>query len=119
MNEGNYQVILCERGIRTFETATRNTLDLSAVAVIKKTCHLPIIVDPSHGTGKWRMVKPMAYAAVAAGADGLMMEMHPNPAKALSDGPQSLTPENYREVMEGVHKLSQFLKDSGLAIDTL
>lgn len=119
MSEGNHDVVLCERGIRTYETYTRNTLDLSAVAATKHLSHLPIIVDPSHGTGKWRMVKPMAYAAVAAGADGLMMEMHPNPAKALSDGPQSLTPENYREVMEGVHKLSQFLKDSGLAIDTL
>ncbi len=111
MNEGNPNVVLCERGIRTYETYTRNTLDLSAVAAVKHLSHLPIIVDPSHGTGKWRMVKPMAFAAIAAGADGLMMEVHPNPAKALSDGPQSLTPENYREIMDGIKKLSRFMKD--------
>ena len=87
LNEGNPNVIFCERGIRTYETYTRNTLDLSAVAAIKHLSHLPIIVDPSHGTGKWRFIKPMALAAVACGADGLIMEMHPNPAKALSDGP--------------------------------
>ncbi len=110
MNEGNPNVVLCERGIRTYETYTRNTLDLSAVAAVKHLSHLPIIVDPSHGTGKWRMVKPMAFAAIAAGADGLMIEVHPNPAKALSDGPQSLTPENYQEVMAGVQKLSAFMK---------
>mgnify|MGYP003590524016 CR=1 FL=1 len=119
MNEGNQNVILCERGIRTYETYTRNTLDLSAVAAVKHLSHLPIIVDPSHGTGKWRMVKPMAFAAVACGADGLIMEMHPNPAKALSDGPQSLTPENYLELMDGVKKLYGFLHESGLAIDNL
>ena len=96
MNEGNHNVILCERGIRTYETYTRNTLDMSAVAAVKHLSHLPIIVDPSHGTGKWRMVKPMSFAAIAAGADGLIIEVHPNPAKALSDGPQSLTPENYK-----------------------
>ncbi len=110
MNAGNPNVVLCERGIRTYETYTRNTLDLSAVAAVKHLSHLPIIVDPSHGTGKWRMVKPMAFAAIAAGADGLMMEVHPNPAKALSDGPQSLTPENYAEVMRGVQKISAFMK---------
>ena len=110
MNEGNPNVILCERGIRTYETYTRNTLDLSAVAAVKHLSHLPIIVDPSHGTGKWRMVKPMALAAIAAGADGLIMEMHPNPAKALSDGPQSLTPEHYYDAMRGIHKLARFLK---------
>ena len=114
MNEGNPNVILCERGIRTYETYTRNTLDMSAVAAVKHLSHLPIIVDPSHGTGKWRMVRPMAYAAIAAGADGLMMEMHPNPAKALSDGPQSLTPEHYREVMAGVAKLAAFMKKENL-----
>ena len=119
MNEGNQNVILCERGIRTYETYTRNTLDLSAVAAVKHLSHLPIVVDPSHGTGKWRMVKPMAFAAVACGADGLIMEMHPNPAKALSDGPQSLTPENYLELMAGVKKLYAFLQESGLAIDHL
>jgi 3-deoxy-7-phosphoheptulonate synthase len=114
MNEGNPNVILCERGIRTYETYTRNTLDLSAVAAVKHLSHLPIIVDPSHGTGKWRMVKPMAFAAIAAGADGLMMEVHPNPAKALSDGPQSLTPENYYEVMNGVKKLAGFMSREGI-----
>ena len=115
MNEGNPDVVLCERGIRTYETYTRNTLDLSAVAAVKHLSHLPIIVDPSHGTGKWRMVQPMAYAAIAAGADGLMIEMHPNPAKALSDGPQSLTPEQFERVMNGVRKLSSFLREEGLA----
>ena len=114
MNEGNPNVVLCERGIRTYETYTRNTLDLSAVAAVKHLSHLPIIVDPSHGTGKWRMVKPMAFASIAAGADGLMMEVHPNPAKALSDGPQSLTPENYYEVMAGVKKLSGFMAREGI-----
>ena len=111
MSEGNPNVVFCERGIRTYETYTRNTLDMSAIAAIKHLSHLPIIVDPSHGTGKWRMVKPMALAAIAAGADGLMMEVHPNPAKALSDGSQSLTPDNYRDVMSGVKKLSKFLKE--------
>ena len=115
MNEGNPDVVLCERGIRTYETYTRNTLDLSAVAAVKHLSHLPIIVDPSHGTGKWRMVQPMAYAAIAAGADGLMIETHPNPAKALSDGPQSLTPEHFERVMNGVRKLSSFLREEGLA----
>ncbi|WP_416196600.1 3-deoxy-7-phosphoheptulonate synthase [Selenomonas sp.] len=115
MNEGNPDVVLCERGIRTYETYTRNTLDLSAVAAVKHLSHLPIIVDPSHGTGKWRMVQPMAYAAIAAGADGLMIEMHPNPAKALSDGPQSLTPEHFERVMNGVRKLSAFLREEELA----
>ena len=114
MNEGNPNVILCERGIRTYETYTRNTLDLSAVAAVKHLSHLPIIVDPSHGTGKWRMVKPMAFAAIAAGADGLMMEVHPNPAQALSDGPQSLTPKNYYEVMNGVKKLAGFMSREGI-----
>ena len=115
MNEGNPDVVLCERGIRTYETYTRNTLDLSAVAAVKHLSHLPIIVDPSHGTGKWRMVQPMAYAAIAAGADGLMIEMHPNPAKALSDGPQSLTPEHVERVMNGVKKLSAFLREEQIA----
>lgn len=114
MNAGNPNVVLCERGIRTYETYTRNTLDLSAVAAVKHLSHLPIIVDPSHGTGKWRMVKPMALAAIAAGADGLMMEVHPNPARALSDGPQSLTPEHYRNVMNAVTKLAKFMRDENL-----
>ena len=114
MNAGTTDVILCERGIRTYEIYTRNTLDLSAVAAVKHLSHLPIIVDPSHGTGKWRMIKPMAFAAIAAGADGLMMEVHTNPARALSDGSQSLTPENYFEVMNGVQKLSKLMRDEKL-----
>ena len=99
LTEGNPDVILCERGIRTFETATRNTLDLSAVPVIKHLSHLPIIVDPSHGVGTRRFVAPMARAAVAAGADGIMIEIHPNPDKALSDGPQSLNFEEFGLLM--------------------
>jgi 3-deoxy-7-phosphoheptulonate synthase len=99
LTEGNPDVILCERGIRTFETATRNTLDLSAVPVIKHLSHLPIIVDPSHGVGNRRFVSAMARAAVAAGADGIMVEIHPNPDKALSDGPQSLTFEEFGLLM--------------------
>ena len=95
MAEGNPNVVLCERGIRTFETATRNTLDLSAVPVIKNKSHLPIIVDPSHGTGVREYVAPMARAAIASGCDGLMIEVHPEPSKALSDGPQSLTLEQF------------------------
>ena len=102
MNEGNYNVILCERGIRTFETYTRNTLDLGAVAVAKNLSHLPIIVDPSHGTGHWKLVRPMSRAAIAAGADGLMIEVHPKPDEAMSDGKQSLTPENFQALMDEV-----------------
>lgn len=102
MAAGNPDVILCERGIRTFENYTRNTLDLSAVPAIKHLSHLPIIVDPSHGTGKWRMVQSMSLAAVAAGADGLIIEVHPDPSAAVSDGPQSLNPENYRSLMENL-----------------
>ena len=92
-------IVLCERGIRTYETSTRNTLDLSAVPVIRKKSHLPIIVDPSHATGEYSYVPPLAKAAVAAGADGLMIEVHPCPEKALSDGPQSLTFENFDRLM--------------------
>lgn len=104
---GNHRVILCERGIRTFESYTRNTLDLSAVAVVKKLSHLPVIVDPSHGTGKWWLVQPMAMAAIAAGADGLMVEVHPNPGEALSDGQQSLTPENFRLLVARIRDVSK------------
>jgi 3-deoxy-7-phosphoheptulonate synthase len=96
---GNPNVVLCERGIRTFEKATRNTLDLSAVAVVKELSHLPVVVDPSHGTGKRSLVLPMALAAIAAGADGLLVEMHPNPDRALSDGPQSITPAGFKDLM--------------------
>ena len=104
--QGNYNVILCERGIRTFETATRFTLDLSAVPVIKGLSHLPIIVDPSHGTGHWYMVESMAKAAIAAGADGLAIEVHPTPEKALSDGPQSLKPAKFNKIMAEVKKIA-------------
>ncbi len=109
MAGGNEQVILCERGIRTFETYTRNTLDLSAVPALREMTHLPIVVDPSHATGIARMVEPMALAAVAAGADGLMIEVHNNPSKALCDGAQSLTPEQFARVAEKVHKIQQAL----------
>jgi len=110
LSEGNDRVILCERGIRTFETATRNTLDLSAVPVLRHKTHLPVIVDPSHGTGHWRYVAPMCFAAVAAGADGIMVEVHPQPDKAESDGPQSLKPEKFSAMME---KLREFARVSG------
>jgi len=106
MSGGNYQVILCERGIRTFETYTRNTLDLSAVAVVKQMSHLPVVVDPSHGTGHWRYVAPMARAAVAAGADGVMIEVHPRPEEAFCDGPQSLTVENFRLLMNDLNRVA-------------
>lgn len=109
-NEGNFNIIFCERGIRTYETYTRNTLDLSAITAIKHLSHLPIMVDPSHGTGKWRMVEPMSMAAIAAGADALMVEVHPNPAQAMSDGPQSLNPENYIQLMSRISKLAEFMK---------
>jgi 3-deoxy-7-phosphoheptulonate synthase len=107
MSEGNYEVILCERGIRTFEDATRNTLDLSVVPLIKRLSHLPVIVDPSHGTGKWDLVPPMALAAVAAGADGIMVEVHPRPEEALSDGPQALLPATFSRLMSDLDKLAQ------------
>jgi 3-deoxy-7-phosphoheptulonate synthase len=100
--QGNRQVMLCERGIRTFETYTRNTMDISAIPIIKKLSHLPIIADPSHGTGKWHLVTPVSLAAVAAGADGLMVEVHPSPEHALKDGAQSLTFENFQQLMAQV-----------------
>lgn len=105
MAGGNEKVILCERGIRTFETATRNTLDLASIPLLKTMTHLPIIVDPSHATGIAHLVKPMAMAATAAGADGLMIEVHNNPAAALCDGAQSLTPEAFADVMDAVNKI--------------
>lgn len=104
--KGNYSVLLCERGIRTFETATRNTLDLNAIPVIKRLSHLPIIVDPSHGTGAWDLVTPMSLAAVAAGADGIMVEVHQNPSAALSDGFQSLKFEVFRTLMDRIRALA-------------
>lgn len=107
MAQGNEQVMLCERGIRTFETITRNTLDLSAVPVVKRLSHLPIIVDPSHGTGKWYLVPSMMLAAVASGADGLIVEVHPNPDHALSDGSQSLTFENFSAAMPKLARVAE------------
>jgi 3-deoxy-7-phosphoheptulonate synthase len=106
LSEGNYNVILCERGIRTFEDFTRNTLDLSAVPALKSLTHLPVIVDPSHATGKWDLVAPMALAAVAAGADGLMVEVHPKPEDALSDGPQALVPKRFARLMADLATLA-------------
>ena len=106
---GNEQIILCERGIRTYETFTRNTLDLSAVAAVKELSHLPIVVDPSHGTGRWEMVRPMARAAVAAGCDGLIIEVHPHPEVALSDGDQSLTPKNFNALMDEVKQFGALM----------
>lgn len=106
MISGNQQVILCERGIRTFETYTRNTLDLAAVPVVKHLSHLPVIVDPSHALGKWRFVQPMARSAVAAGADGLLIEVHPNPSQAVCDGPQSITPERFGIIMDEIRKFA-------------
>jgi 3-deoxy-7-phosphoheptulonate synthase len=106
LKQGNYDVILCERGIRTFETMTRNTLDLGSIPLIKRLTHLPIIVDPSHGTGDRASVPALARAAVAMGADGLMVEVHPQPDKALSDGPQSLTPEAFSELMRSVRAIA-------------
>jgi 3-deoxy-7-phosphoheptulonate synthase len=106
LSGGNYDLILCERGIRTFETYTRNTMDISAIPVLKKLTHLPVFADPSHGVGKRDLVPPMALASVAAGADGLLMEMHPNPDKAMSDGAQSLFPEQLEKLMEQLRRLA-------------
>jgi 3-deoxy-7-phosphoheptulonate synthase len=106
LSQGNYNVILCERGIRTFETSTRNTLDLNAIPVIKKNTHLPVIVDPSHGIGIWDKVQPMAMASVACGADGVMIEVHSHPEQALSDGFQSLTPANFRKLLNKLNQLA-------------
>ena len=110
LNEGNEKVILCERGIRTFEPYTRNTVDIGAVPLIKHLSHLPIIVDPSHATGKWYMVPPVARAAIAAGADGIMVEVHQDPDRALSDGKQSLTPENFRKMIKELEDLAHLGK---------
>lgn len=109
MNEGNYNIILCERGIRTFETYTRNTLDLSSIPAVKELSHLPVIADPSHGTGRWRMVTPMSRAAIAAGADGIIVEVHPCPKAALSDGPQSLNFDTFSELMGDIRKIAGIL----------
>ena len=108
MNAGNSNIILCERGIRTFENSTRNTLDLSAIPVLKKKTHLPVIVDPSHGTGNAKLVPPMALAAVAAGADGLMIEVHNMPQEALSDGPQAMTPVEFDNLVQMIKNILPF-----------
>jgi 3-deoxy-7-phosphoheptulonate synthase len=109
LSHGNRDVILCERGIRTYETATRNTFDVNAIPLVKRLSHLPIIGDPSHATGKWQLVEPVGLAAVAAGADGLMIEVHPNPDHALSDGAQSLTPKNFTQLVEKTAKVAAAL----------
>ena len=107
MASGNPNIILCERGIRTFESYTRNTLDLQAIPVVKKLTHLPIVIDPSHAGGKWWLVEPMAKASVAGGADGLMIEVHNDPEKALCDGPQSLRPEKYEKLLKQISKIAE------------
>lgn len=107
LSHGNNRVILCERGIRTFEQYTRNTLDISAVPLLKQLSHLPVVVDPSHATGKWELVEPVSRAAVAAGADGLIIEVHPHPEKALSDGAQSLKPARFAALMEGLRPVAE------------
>ena len=109
LKEGNKDVILCERGIRTFETVTRNTLDISSIPAVKNFSHLPIIVDPSHATGVRELVTPLCMAALAAGADGVMVEMHPNPREALCDGPQSLTIDGFKEMMDELNELAVFM----------
>jgi 3-deoxy-7-phosphoheptulonate synthase len=110
LSSGNPQVMLCERGIRTFETATRNTLDISAVPVLKSLTHLPVIVDPSHAAGHWRFVHPLSRAAMAVGADGIIIEVHPEPAKAVSDGVQSLKPEKYYALMDDLRRMEKVLR---------
>jgi len=111
LSEGNPNVILCERGIRTFETYTRNTLDLSAVPAIKELTHLPIIIDPTHSTGRVNLIGPMSLAAVAAGADGIIVEVHYNPAEALCDADQALTPEIFKDIMQRLRPLQSFMND--------
>jgi 3-deoxy-7-phosphoheptulonate synthase len=107
LSHGNRRVILCERGIRTFETATRNTTDINAIPVLKSMTHLPVILDPSHSTGQWGLVTAVARAAIAAGADGLIIEVHPNPGEALSDGGQSLKPERFAELVNQIKLIGQ------------
>ncbi|HHU49473.1 MAG: 3-deoxy-7-phosphoheptulonate synthase [Caldicoprobacterales bacterium] len=109
MSEGNYNIILCERGIRTFETYTRNTMDVSSIPSVKELSHLPVIADPSHGTGRWKLVTPMSRAAIAAGADGILVEVHPNPKEALSDGPQSLNFDSFTALMKDIRRIAGIL----------
>ena len=107
LSGGNMQVMVCERGIRTYETATRNTFDINAIPLLKGLTHLPVVADPAHGTGQWELVAPVAKAAVAAGADALMIEVHPNPSKAWSDGAQSLTPERFSQLMKELKPIAE------------
>ena len=107
MSEGNHNVILCERGIRTFENYTRNTLDLNSVAAVKELTHLPVIVDPSHGTGRRSLIKPMSRAAIAAGADGLLIEVHPNPEKSVSDADQTISTEHFAKMMPELMRVAE------------
>jgi 3-deoxy-7-phosphoheptulonate synthase len=107
LSHGNYRVMLCERGIRTFETLTRNTFDINAIPLLKSMTHLPVIADPSHGTGKWDLVGAVSRAAVAAGADGLILEVHPHPSRALSDGAQSLKPASFCQLMEELEAVAR------------
>jgi 3-deoxy-7-phosphoheptulonate synthase len=109
LSHGNQRVVICERGIRTFEPSTRNTFDINAIPLLKSLTHLPVIADPSHGTGKWELVTPVARAAVAAGADGLIVEVHPNPAQALSDGAQSLKPDKFTKLMADVRRIAEVI----------
>jgi 3-deoxy-7-phosphoheptulonate synthase len=110
LHSGNPNVILCERGIRTFETYARNTLDIAAVPILKELTHLPVIVDPSHGTGLRSIVPPMAYAAMGAGADGIMVEVHPDPDKAVSDAKQTITPQTFAQMMDMLNKIGQVVR---------
>lgn len=112
LSHGNRKVILCERGIRTFETATRNTADINAIPVLKSMTHLPVFLDPSHSTGHWEFVAPIARAGVAAGADGLIVEVHPNPDEALSDGAQSLKPERFLKLVQQLKGIAAFVRDN-------
>ena len=107
LSHGNHKVMLCERGIRTFETYTRNTFDINAIPALKSLTHLPIVADPSHGTGKWELVAAVSKAAVAAGADGLIIEVHPHPSRALSDGAQSLKPGAFARLMDELRTVAQ------------
>jgi len=110
LSSGNPNVVLCERGIRTFETATRNTLDISAVPVLKNLTHLPVVIDPSHAAGNWKYVIPLSRAALAVGADGIIVEVHPEPEKAVSDGAQSLKPEKFYQLMDDVRALEKAMR---------
>ena len=116
ISKGNYNVILCERGIRTFEKAYRNTLDLNAVPALKTMTHLPVVVDPSHGTGRKDLIPTMSKAAIAAGADGIMIEVHPNPSEALSDGPQQLTIDEFHAFIE---EIKPFVEVSGKTLTVI